>query len=178
MKKLSVYTVLICLLLLIVPASANAEVGMMTLPSSVKIVEEEAFYGVAALDKVVIPEGTTEIHSLAFVGCSLTEVVLPSTLTYIASDAFDVNAFCMYHLSCPTPVMNPPHCCGVRCVRSLRLALCSFSKRGHSSKETTRNEGGQYGYSPFSLWNYKLRTIHNSCAIISKWGRCKCIGCR
>ena len=95
MKKLLQEWMIACLLmmyLLIVPISAQAEAGTVTLPSAIKIIEEEAFYGVSGIDKVVIPEGTLEIHSLAFVGCSLTEVVLPSTLTYIAVDAFDVNA--------------------------------------------------------------------------------------
>ncbi|MBE5811817.1 MAG: leucine-rich repeat domain-containing protein, partial [Clostridiales bacterium] len=91
MKMAIRYTVLACLfvwMVLISPAG-NAE-GRMTLPAGLQVIETEAFYGTQLFDKVVIPEGTTEIHSRAFVGCSLTEVMLPSTLTYIADDAFDI----------------------------------------------------------------------------------------
>ena len=40
--------------------------GTLTLPTGLKVVEEEAFYGATALDKVVVPEGVATIGSKAF----------------------------------------------------------------------------------------------------------------
>lgn len=68
-------------------ALAGAE-ATLALPAELKIIEEEAFYGNASLEKVIVADGTTEIRSKAFAGSSLTELVLPGSLTYIAEDAF------------------------------------------------------------------------------------------
>jgi len=58
------------------------------LPASLKIIEEEAFYG-TDMEKVVVPDGTTEIHSRAFADSALKEIVIPTSVTYIADDAFE-----------------------------------------------------------------------------------------
>ena len=70
-------------------ASALAEEGVITLPGSLTVVSEEAFYGVMAVDSVVVPEGVTEICSGAFAESSLWEITLPDSLEVIADDAFD-----------------------------------------------------------------------------------------
>ena len=61
---------------------------VFTLPSALKVIEEEAFEGVT-VDKVVIPAGTTTIGSRAFADSSLIYIVIPDSVTSIASDAFD-----------------------------------------------------------------------------------------
>jgi len=59
----------------------------LTLPASLKVIEEEAFYGVQSVSEVVIPEGVAEIRSKAFANSSLSVIHLPSTLSFIAKDA-------------------------------------------------------------------------------------------
>ena len=61
----------------------------LILPEAVKIIEEEAFYGDMSIEKVVVPEGATEIGSKAFADSSLREIDLPDTLTTIANDSFE-----------------------------------------------------------------------------------------
>ena len=63
--------------------------GVLTMPAALKIIDEEAFYGSTSIDKVVLPEGVTEIHSKAFANSTLSEINLPNSLTFIADDAFD-----------------------------------------------------------------------------------------
>jgi|GEM_PF-5936859 len=64
-------------------------VTTLTLPSGLKIIEEEAFCGNLSIRKVIVPEGAAEIRSKAFAGSSLAALELPGTLTYIAEDAFE-----------------------------------------------------------------------------------------
>lgn len=62
---------------------------VMTLPSSLTSIGDEAFAGIAT-EKVVIPEGCTEIGARAFADCvNLSEVVIPATVQTIADDAFE-----------------------------------------------------------------------------------------
>ena len=81
MKKL--LTILSILLL----AATVAHADTLTLPSSLTIIEEEAFYADTSLDTVILPEGITEIKAGAFAGSSLSSINLPTTLTSIADDA-------------------------------------------------------------------------------------------
>lgn len=82
--------IFLTLILLTSVVYATAEdVMSLNMPSSLKIIAEEAFCGNTAIEKVVISEGTTEIRSRAFADSSLAELVLPNTLTYIADDAFE-----------------------------------------------------------------------------------------
>ena len=58
------------------------------LPSSLKVVEAETFFG-TALREVMIPDGVTSIESRAFANCGqLVLVDIPSSVSSIASDAF------------------------------------------------------------------------------------------
>ena len=88
--KRCLVAVLICIaVLLLCPLVSMAEGGnVLTLPKDLKVIEEEAFYGSASLDKVVLPEGVEEIQSKAFAGSTLKEINLPDSITYIAEDAF------------------------------------------------------------------------------------------
>ena len=69
------------------PAFAQEEL-LIRLPEAIKVIGEEAFCGDDSLGRVVLPQGITEIHSRAFADSSITEINLPSSLTYIADDAF------------------------------------------------------------------------------------------
>ncbi len=67
----------------------DCRVKTVNLPSSLKIIGDNAFYLCDELTSVNIPEGVTEISYGAFWGCStLDEVSLPSTLTIIGGSCF------------------------------------------------------------------------------------------
>ena len=88
----SISAIILILALLFVGSMAiaeNLEEGTLVLPSSLKVIKEEAFCGNTSIDKVILPEGVTEIQSKAFANSSLSEINLPDSLTYIADDAFD-----------------------------------------------------------------------------------------
>ena len=63
--------------------------SVLALPSSTIGIEEEAFYGAHSIDRVVLPEGILEISNRAFANSSIKTINLPSSITYIADDAFD-----------------------------------------------------------------------------------------
>ena len=69
------------------PGQALAEAAL-ELPTALQIIEEEAFYGATSIERVVVPDGTTEIRARAFAQSTLREIELPATLTFIAEDAF------------------------------------------------------------------------------------------
>ena len=59
----------------------------LNLPSGLRIIEEEAFEGIAA-EKIIVPSGVTAIGSRAFNDCpNLKELVLPPGITSLAEDA-------------------------------------------------------------------------------------------
>ena len=59
------------------------------LPSSVKVIDELAFYGATGLSSINIPDGVTTIGKMAFCGCnSLKTVTVPMTVTSIGDLAF------------------------------------------------------------------------------------------
>ena len=69
-----------------VPTSVS---GSFEIPSSVRFIHSEAFYGCSRLTSVTIPEGVTAIGNEAFGECtSLTSVTFPSTLMKIGGNAF------------------------------------------------------------------------------------------
>ncbi len=77
------------LLMAAVLQAGKAQAGTLTIPAGTTVIEEEAFYGDPSLDQVILPEGLQRIESRAFAGSSVTLLNLPSTLEYIAEDAFD-----------------------------------------------------------------------------------------
>ena len=82
-----------CLLLMLlgvnICAVADAGIGVVIMPASLLVIEEEAFYGNVSIEKVIVSEGVTEICSKAFANCSNLEVVeLPEGLIRIESAAF------------------------------------------------------------------------------------------
>lgn len=83
-------------ILILVMAFANSSIAVLAestlnLPSSLRIIEEEAFYGATSIDKIILSEGITEIREKAFADSTLSEINLPDSLLYIADDAFDSN---------------------------------------------------------------------------------------
>lgn len=60
----------------------------LQLPGALQVVSEEAFAGDTDIRRVTLPEGVTEIQKRAFASSGVTEINLPSTLTFIAEDAF------------------------------------------------------------------------------------------
>ena len=75
--------------LIVISTFLPAVADTITIPTGVKTIEEEAFFGDTSLDEVILPEGMTTIESKAFADSSLSSINLPSTLTTIASDAFE-----------------------------------------------------------------------------------------
>jgi len=61
----------------------------LIIPDGVEIIREKAFYGDADLQQVVLPNGVTTIESKAFAGSGVQHINLPSTLIFIAGDAFE-----------------------------------------------------------------------------------------
>ncbi|SFW42412.1 leucine-rich repeat protein [Ruminococcus flavefaciens] len=59
----------------------NANIASVTMPTGLKKISNNAFYGCSALKSVKFNEGLTFLGSYSFSGTDLTEVSLPSTLT-------------------------------------------------------------------------------------------------
>lgn len=79
-----------CLPLSPMAAAEETEGLAFTLPSSLTVIEEEAFAGNGQIGKLVVPETVTEIGSRAFENCTgLTEVTITGRDITIADDAFD-----------------------------------------------------------------------------------------
>lgn len=61
------------------------------LPSSITAINTDAFYGCTKLGSVNLHEGLTTINQRAFQYCKLTNITIPSTVSYIGSKAFQNN---------------------------------------------------------------------------------------
>ena len=61
----------------------------LTLPASIRVIENAAFSHNTDLESIFLPEGLKEIGSMAFGGCSsLNSIIIPSTVTSIDKEAF------------------------------------------------------------------------------------------
>lgn len=89
MRRATLFFVLmVSAALLLTGSCAFAASGSATLPAAATAIEENAFFGAASLQEVIIPEGTTTIGSMAFANSGITEITLPDSLESIAADAF------------------------------------------------------------------------------------------
>ena len=79
---------LLILLFLCGLLTVSARAATLTLPSGLKQIEAQAFYGDKKLNNVVLPEGLQSIGDKAFANSGLKSIHLPSSVTYIADDAF------------------------------------------------------------------------------------------
>ena len=86
--KLKVLAALILLLCLFC-AAAQAE---FTLPASTQVIEAEAFSGSRSIQHLWLPDNLQRIETKAFYNCGISTVYLPSSLEYIAEDAFNGNS--------------------------------------------------------------------------------------
>lgn len=82
------------LALILILALANSGLATIAeasvrLPLNLQIIEEEAFYGDTSVEKVVVPEGTTEIHARAFAYSAVKEVQIPDSVSFIDDTAFE-----------------------------------------------------------------------------------------
>lgn len=91
MKKIGSFACLLVIVLLFSCLASADENGTLTLPSSLRVVGEEAFSGAESLDKVIVPEGVTTIQSRAFADTEVKEFDLPDTLKTIGDEAFAGN---------------------------------------------------------------------------------------
>ena len=66
----------------------NKKIKSVVIPSSVKVIRDDAFSECEALEKVTLPEGLLYIGQNAFKFTALTSVTLPKSLLYIDSFAF------------------------------------------------------------------------------------------
>lgn len=88
-RNLLTLTLFLTLLLCLTGGAWAESAHTLTLPASLDSVAAESFYKATSLEKVVVPEGATEIGSLAFAYSSITEISLPRSLRSIAENAFD-----------------------------------------------------------------------------------------
>lgn len=92
MSRANKWTVLLLVVILMcnLTSAVLAEASsVLNLPAHLEIIDSNAFEGTTALKQVVVAEGTAEIRSRAFAGSSLLEISLPSTISFIAEDAFE-----------------------------------------------------------------------------------------
>ena len=80
------------LVLLLSAFACAASADTLKLPDSLKIIKDRAFMGDQALETVILPEGLERIGEYAFADSSVREINLPSSLQYIADNAFDNHA--------------------------------------------------------------------------------------
>ncbi len=68
-------------------------VADLILPAGTEVIEEEAFKDIGVLGFVTLNEGLKRIESKAFAGCEIWRINLPSSLEYLADDAFDIDYY-------------------------------------------------------------------------------------
>jgi hypothetical protein len=67
----------------------HKELRSVTLPSSLRVIGEGAFEDCTALDTVNMPEGVIQIKDRAFMGCPLTSISIPTSVTQLGLGAYD-----------------------------------------------------------------------------------------
>ena len=67
---------------------SNTDIREIILPSTLRRVEDYAFFDCINLSRVIIPNGVETIGLGAFMYCAFTEVNIPASVTYLDCDAF------------------------------------------------------------------------------------------
>lgn len=67
----------------------NPDLKKVTLPDTITVIEDYAFYQCYGLEEINIPESVEKIGFQAFYGCALTEINIPAGLTEIENFAFE-----------------------------------------------------------------------------------------
>ncbi len=89
MRKFCSLLIICFILVMSVSALGYAGADTFVLPAGLKEIEEEAFMGNQAIERVVLPEGLLKIGGRAFAESSVKEINLPESLTYIADSVFE-----------------------------------------------------------------------------------------
>lgn len=89
MKHFRKTALALAVLLLCLAPSAMGEARTLRLPSGLRVIGEEAFFGGTAIGRVIVPEGVEEIRARAFANSGVFEIRLPRSVSYIAPDAFE-----------------------------------------------------------------------------------------
>lgn len=84
---------------------SNQKVGSYTVPDSVTVIENSAFYYCTGLHSITIPDSVTEIGDDAFNQCGLREMTLPAGLTRIGENLFWSN-FNLTRVTIPEGVVS------------------------------------------------------------------------
>jgi len=87
-KYIAASTVFSLLLFLCTAGTAQRAENKLVLPQKTAFIEAEAFCQTESIGEVVLPEGIEEIGARAFAESSLLAINLPTSLLYIADDAF------------------------------------------------------------------------------------------
>lgn len=90
------------LLLVLLLWTARAAAATLSLPAELAEIGEEAFFGDASLDRVVLPENVKRIGPRAFADSAVREITLPAGVEEIAEDAFDGSALVRVHAAADT----------------------------------------------------------------------------
>ena len=88
MKRLFCCLLALCLLLMPM-ALADNPLYAASIPADTRAIEEEAFCGDTGFTVAYLPDGLQRIEKRAFADTSLRVINLPSTLEYVAPDAFE-----------------------------------------------------------------------------------------
>lgn len=89
-----------------VVAAPGKITGSYALPSTVKVVLDEAFYGCSLLSGVTIPAGVTTIGFQSFASTNLGSVNLPATVTSLGQSAFSASALQTYTVDSANPAYS------------------------------------------------------------------------
>ena len=69
-------------------ADNRGQIQKITLPDSIKVIEENAFYWCKELEEINVPDGMTEICNGTFTNCGIKKMMLPDSVKRIGESAF------------------------------------------------------------------------------------------
>ena len=105
----------------------------LTIPDSVRRIDERAFWGCECLESISIPESVTYIGSDAFHGCSnLVSVTIPNGVTNIMAKTF-LGCAALSHVTMPTNVVKVESRAFDGCANIRTIALQSGVFRGYEN---------------------------------------------